>query len=283
MKLFVTGGTGFVGGHFLRRAMLSGHQIVALRRSGSAPSIDIGFEPNWIEGDLSEIPHGPFAGCDAFVHLAAHSANTPYDSLERCIHWNVTASVRAAAAASSSGVRRFLVAGSCFEYGKTADEYVEIPSNASLCPMGSYPTSKAMASLAFRELFRDSGLTGIIARLFQVYGEGEAESRFWPSLKAAALSGQDFPMSYGEQIRDFIEVGAAASRLVELVEMLPALEPGTRLEVNIGTGYPQTLREFAAEWWERLQAKGSLRFGALAYKKHELMRLVPDLTLLPGK
>ena len=43
-------------------------------------------------------------------------------------------------------------------------------------------------------------------RIFQVYGKGEASERLWPSLIRAAKNGDDFEMTKGEQIRDFIDV-----------------------------------------------------------------------------
>ena len=45
-----------------------------------------------------------------------------------------------------------------------------------------------------------------ILRVFHVSGEGESQNRFWPSLRRAALAGEDFQMRAGEQIRDFLNV-----------------------------------------------------------------------------
>jgi len=39
MKLFVTGGTGFIGSHFLNAALKNGHEVVAQHRPGSKPRI----------------------------------------------------------------------------------------------------------------------------------------------------------------------------------------------------------------------------------------------------
>ena len=42
----------------------------------------------------------------------------------------------------------------------------------------------------------------IVLRPFEVFGEGQHESLFWPSLQKAALAGEDFAMTAGEQFRD---------------------------------------------------------------------------------
>ncbi|MCX5768440.1 MAG: NAD-dependent epimerase/dehydratase family protein [Gemmatimonadetes bacterium] len=278
MKLFVTGGSGFVGSHFVAAAMLRGHEVTALRRATSAPRIVLTHEPRWVTGDLATVPGDAMAGHDVLVHLAAHSPNTPYDSLERCIQGNVTDSLRCLRAANEHGVRRFLVAGSCFEYGYSANDFDCIPSNAPLRPAGSYPTSKAMASLAVREFIRETGSVGMIARLFQVYGEGEAESRLWPALRAAAAAGRDFPMSPGEQLRDFVRVDQVAEMLVMLAERIQERKDGGIEEVNIASGVTRSVADFARECWREWHATGRLLIGALPYKDNEMMRVVPELT-----
>ena len=52
-------------------------------------------------------------------------------------------------------------------------------------------------------------------RLFQVFGEGESENRLWPSLKKAAISGENVDMTKGEQLRDFIPVEDVANQLIQ--------------------------------------------------------------------
>jgi dTDP-6-deoxy-L-talose 4-dehydrogenase (NAD+) len=282
MNLFVTGATGFVGSHFLNAACRRGHAVVALRRSGAEPRIPLSAEPVWASGSLDSFDREAMSGSDVFVHLAAHSANTPYDSLERCIYWNVAKALDCVRAAHEVGVRRFLFVGSCFEYGRTANRHAYIPADGALCPLGSYPTSKAMASLAFREFIRETHASGVIARLFQVYGDGEAPSRFWPSLRDAALSGRDFAMSRGEQVRDFINVVEVADRLVDLAEGLCSGRMRATVQVNIGTGIGRSLFDFATDWWAIWGAKGKLIPGGAPYKENELMRIVSDLRAVHG-
>jgi len=111
-----------------------------------------------------------------------------------------------------------------------------------------------------------------------VYGTGEQETRLWPSLHRAALEGRDFPMSHGEQVRDFIEVNDVAKEFVTALDFRDT-EHGIARFRNIGSGKAQTLREFAEYWWRHWEAPGQLLFGAIPYRKNELMRLVPELDL----
>lgn len=276
MKLFVTGGTGFIGSHFLNQALAAGHEVLVLRRSPeSRPRIPVAEASalSWLDKGMPGVESSEFAGCDALVHLAAHSANVPYDTLESCLHWNVIVPLGLFRRAIDAGVRRFVVAGSCFEYGRAGERYDFIPPDAPLEPTQTYPASKAAASIAFCQLAVEQRLELSIHRIFQVFGAGEAASRLWPSLHEAALAGRDFKMTPSEQVRDFVPVEEVARQLLAACQAKVTL--GEPLVANLGTGQPRTLRAFAEEWWARWQATGSLRIGAKPYREGEVMRYVP--------
>ena len=46
---------------------------------------------------------------------------------------------------------------------------------------------------------------------------------------------------------------------------------------NLGSGNPQSVREFVEHWWKKFEAKGKLKLGAVPYRENEVMRFVPDL------
>ena len=116
----------------------------------------------------------------------------------------------------------------------------------------------------------------VVLRPFHVFGEGESANRFWPSLREAALKGTDFDMSPGELVRDFIRVERVAEVFLEYCNT-PRLLPKQPVVKNLGTGSPQTLREFAEGWWHSFGAAGTLRFGATPYRANEVMRYVPRI------
>ena len=225
---------------------------------------------------MEEVAPDDLKGCAALVHLAAHSANHPYDTLENCLRWNVVAPFRLFDTAIKAGIEHFIVAGSCFEYGESGGRFDFIPVDAPLEPTQSYPTSKAAASIAFCGLAREKNLRLLVLRIFQVFGEGELEIRLWPSLHRAALAGEDFPMTLGEQVRDFISVEQVAQVFVAALARND-LEPGKPIIENLGTGHSQTLRQFAEHWWKHWNARGQLKFGALPYRPNETMRYLPKL------
>jgi nucleoside-diphosphate-sugar epimerase len=280
MKLFVTGGTGFIGSHFLNVAIDAGHEVIAIRREGATPRVPLLQQPHWITATLKDAGEiflkDESLEIDAVVHLAATGVLPKDQNWSDCYQTNVTDSLEVWQSALEAGVRRIVSCGSCFEYGASALRYERIPVTCPLEPSGPYASSKAAATVSLTGLTREKKTEAVLVRPFQVYGEGECEGRFWPELRAAALSGADFAMTAGEQIRDFVPVERVADRILRLA-VGDKVEPGQTLIVNIGSGVPEKLKDFASRMWTKWQAKGELLLGALPYRKDEVMRYVPEL------
>lgn len=276
MKIFLTGGTGFIGSHFINKAHSQGFEIIALKRKGSVPRVTLEKEPTWVEGQLDENYSNIFMGCDVLVHFAAHSANTPYDSLEKCLYWNVVATLKLFNQAERSGIKKFIVAGSGFEYGLSGEEYEFIPTNALLKPINSYPISKATSSTVLYGWSLEKHVKLKILRIFRVFGEGELENRLWPSLRKSALIGEDYQMTKGEQIRDFIHVEEVVNKFLDELNF-KNIHNDIPIILNIGTGKPMSVFNFSKYWWNKWKAKGQLKVGTIPYRANEIMRCVPKI------
>ncbi len=274
MKIILTGGTGFIGSNFLNHAISKKHQILAIRRNTQRKTkVPLKKEPLWLNKEIDKVVEEELRGYDCVVHLAAHSANTPYDSIENCLEFNLIKSFDFLKKAYKAGIRKFIIAGSCFEYGIKGEEYEFIPPDASLFPTQSYPASKAAASIIFTQWAIENSIDMTILRIFQVFGKGESKNRFWPSIKETAKSGKDFEMTKGEQVRDFINVEIVAKQILE-----EALNINQLISIkNIGSGDPQTLAKFAYKIWEENKSKGKIILGAKEYRKGEIYRYVPDI------
>lgn len=115
MQLFVTGGSGFVGQHLIRRLVGAGHEVRALARTDSAAGLvgRVGAEP--VLGDLSDLVNSDppplwtsaLRGVDAVVHGAAYMAFWGPDDVFR--RANLEPSVALHQVAASSGVARFVL------------------------------------------------------------------------------------------------------------------------------------------------------------------------------
>ena len=225
---------------------------------------------------ISQLPSPISCGEAALVHMAAYGVSPQPCTLEKAFQINVTDSLLLVERAINAGISRLFLCGTCMEYGRNAENLEFIPANTAFAPVGAYAASKAAQSMAIAALCQERNIPLTILRLFSVYGEGQHPDNFWPSLRRAALAGDDFPMSPGEQIRDFIPVEQVAQAFLKALE-LPPSALRSPLVANVGTGHPQTLLAFAEHWWEKWGATGKLIPGALPYRDNEVMRYVPEV------
>ena len=152
MKLAVTGGTGFVGSHFLDGALAAGHEVNALTRRPQQHRDGL----RWVEGalDKPDSLRELVKDADAAVHIAG--VLNPRDPAE-FERGNVQGTLAMLAAATAAGVTRF----------------VHVSSLAAREPkLSNYGGSKARAE----ELVERSGLDWAMVRPPAVYGPGDRET-----------------------------------------------------------------------------------------------------------
>lgn len=278
LRIFVTGGTGFIGSHFLVAALAAGHKVVAIRRTtDSSPVLPLNPQPLWLERNLGNISVGDLHDSNVVVHLASAGVSPKYALWQELVEANVVGSSHLIATAHAAGISRIVVAGSCHEYGRSANRYPAVPVDAPLEPLSLYGSSKAAAYHLLTAYARVNSLQLFYGRIFSAFGDGQCEANFWPSLRKAALSGKDFPMTRGTQIRDFIPVEAVSSALLTACQRNDVI-PGQPCIENIGTGQPLSLRAFAEQEWKRFGAAGQLLLGSLPDRVDEIERLVALLT-----
>lgn len=264
MKIFITGGTGFIGSYVLRDALAAGHEVVALRRScNSKPIIKLPKEPRWLEKDLLEITTDDLQDCTAVLHLASAGVSPQIVTWNELIRVNVIGSAHLIEISSEAGVKRMVAAGTCHEYGEAAYRNKELTACTPLNPLNLYGASKAAGYHLLSTYARSSEIELYYGRIYNVYGVGQYEKNFWPSLRKAALEGRDFAMSIGDQLCDFVPVEEVAQALLA-ASSRPFNGAGDPVVENIATGRPQSLLSFARQQWQELGGVGQLLPGELS-------------------
>jgi dihydroflavonol-4-reductase len=128
VKAFVTGGTGFIGQHLVRKLRERGDHVVALVRTTAkaGPLRELGVEI--VEGDLSDeaaIKRG-VQGCDAVFHVGAtYKVGIPKSDREAMYDANVRGTERVIDAATEAGASRIVYVSTGNVYGNTRGQVVD--------------------------------------------------------------------------------------------------------------------------------------------------------------
>ncbi|OFX05525.1 MAG: 3-beta hydroxysteroid dehydrogenase [Alphaproteobacteria bacterium RIFCSPHIGHO2_12_FULL_63_12] len=187
MKIFLTGGSGFVGGAAIK-SLAPRHSIVALSRSEKSDAVlkALGAAP--VRGDLETVTSEMLAGADAVLHSAAFVEEWgPWPAFEAV---NVTGTERLLAAAKKAGVKRFVHVGTeaALFYGQ---HMRDIDETYPLAPQSPFPYSatKARAEMRVRAANDPAnGFETIVIRPRLVWGEGDMT--LLPAIAAMANSGK---------------------------------------------------------------------------------------------
>jgi dTDP-glucose 4,6-dehydratase len=217
MKLFVTGGAGFIGSNFIRHVLGIGKQYAVvnydkLTYAGNLANLEsVATDPRYafIKGDICDTPavEAAMAGCDAVVHFAAesHVDRSIYEP-SAAIETNVTGTFVLLQIARKLQIKRFVHISTDEVYGdilpnQFADE------NSPIQPSSPYSASKAASDLLVRSYVRTYDFPGLITRSSNNYGPYQFPEKFLPLLIANALENKPLPIyGDGKQQRDWLHV-----------------------------------------------------------------------------
>ena len=154
-------------------------------------------------------------------------------------------------------------AGSALEYGDVAGHLSE---ESITNPTTVYGKSKLEGTRRVTRLYQTRG-RGLAARLFTVYGPGEAPERLLPSLIRAASAGDPLELTEGLQQRDFTYVEDVAEGILKLGLSRSPDWP----VVNLATGRLASVKTFALTAARLLGlGKERLHFGAIPTRPEEM-------------
>ena len=176
MKVFVTGGTGFIGGHVVRRLLERGDEVVALVRSREKGRELEELGAQLVEGDLSssDVIREACEGCDAAIHGAAvYKVGIPKSEREAMHDANVRGTERVLDAAWQAAVPRIVYVSTINVFGNTKGEVVDESYEREPGDWVSvYDETKWLAHQAAKERI-GKGAPIVIVQPGGVYGPGD--------------------------------------------------------------------------------------------------------------
>lgn len=177
MKVLVTGGAGYIGSVLVRQLLNKGYKVRVLDslKFGGEALYDVMMHPNFefFNGDIRDTVavENALVGIDAIAHLAAIVGDPACKKFsEEANETNWTGSVALFEAAERAGVKRFVFASTCSNYGKMSDPNSFVTEESELRPVSLYAELKVKFEQYLLKERKDSKICSTALRFSTVYG-----------------------------------------------------------------------------------------------------------------
>jgi nucleoside-diphosphate-sugar epimerase len=204
VKVFLTGGTGFIGGNVARRLRDRGDEVRALVRNPARGKELAGIGCELVNGDLDDGPAigRGMTGCDAVIHGAAiYKVGIPKRERRAMYDANVLGTERVLRAALQARIPKVVYISTVAAFGQTDGDIVDESYRHSGKYGSYYDETKHKAHEIARRLIDDEGLPCIIVQPGGVYGPGDHSDlgeqiiRYVDGKTPAIMSFPDFGMT----------------------------------------------------------------------------------------
>lgn len=170
MRVILTGDRGYIGAVLAPMLLARGHEVTGIDADLFRRCTFTGGLATYpsICKDMRTVTAQDIAGADAVIHLAGLS-NDPLGDYRPQLtgEINAAASVRLAETAKSVGVKRFIFASSCSNYGAAGNDFLD--ENATFNPVTPYGQSKVDVERHL-ERMADDDFSPVYLRASTAYG-----------------------------------------------------------------------------------------------------------------
>ena len=267
MRIFITGGNGFIGRHLVRR-LEENHEITIFDDfSNSDTNIKnglIGKNLNFIKGDIrvKEDIIKSSKDHDVIIHLAAKiSIQDSIRNPDETFQVNVDGTKNVLEACLKNNIKNIIANSSAAVYGNRKNQNDILFENSKTEPMSPYGESKLIMEEIIQEYSIKNKINSIILRIFNVYGIGQSDEYSGVITKFLKNSKEGKILKIfgnGMQTRDFISINDITSMIENSLSKLE----GKRGEIyNIATGKTTTIHNLAKMIIEISKSKSKIEFS----------------------
>ena len=274
-RVLVTGGSGFLGSHLVRRLVALGAKVSVVAKATTdlekiadcLDHVDVLRGDLAIRSDVVRVTHD--AQPQVIFHLAAAGVSPFQADPDTMVTTNVLGLLHLFEALADVPYARFVNTGSCFEYGNQSGPLSE---EHPLTPLNAYAASKIMAWHICQLHAQQTGKPIVTLRLFTFFGPGERPDRLIPSTIRSVLLGEAIRITAGMQTRDYTYV----EDVVDAYLIAGVKEQAVGRTFNIGSGTDYSVKEIAQHIRDLMRTDVPIHTGALQTRSDEAWRLCCD-------
>ena len=273
-RLLVVGGAGFIGQHVVKKALTQGFSTTVLSKN-DCNAIDKLEGVTYLSADISNkmslLLKLESKAFDYVINLGGYIDHANYSnggSEVFDVHFNGVRNL--IDCLNKSKIKGFIQIGSSDEYGNNSAPQIETQREAPISP---YSYAKVASTHFLQTLYRTEMFPAVILRPFLVYGPGQSEERFIPQIIKGCTSRQEFPVSKGEQLRDFCFIDDFIQAVFSVLDNHSAHGE----VINIASGKPISIKKMINTIVDII-GSGEPQFGQVVYRDGENMALYGDTT-----
>ena len=244
MRILVTGGAGFIGSHIVEAYLAAGHEVAVVDNlaTGRRSNVPKGARLHEVDLHARELERvfDEFKPEVVNHHAAQASVKVGNADPVHDLEVNGGGTARILQLAAATGARKVIYASSGGTvYGEP--ESLPVSEDHAIAPRSNYGTSKFVGELYVQMVARTAGLDFTIFRYGNAFGprqEPHGEAGVIAIFTGLMMAGRQCTIDGdGDQKKDYLYVGDIADANVR------ALEAGSGLVANIGTGHGTTVNE----------------------------------------
>ena len=274
MNILLTGGTGFIGSHLIKRLLTEKHNIsLIVRQSTDCWRIkEVTEKVHYIYSDQSSTRITELFSRNSFdgiIHLATvykKSHETPSD-IQSMNDSNISLPSLLLSQAVTHNVKFFINTGSLFEYARSNNPVTE---HSPISPYNYYAATK----LAFENILSyycvNYPLKALTLRLFYPYGEMDNE-KIIPLVIKSIINDNPLDITKGEQQLNFTYISDIVEAYVYSIRALTSWPEHTYEIINIGQTNTTTLKDIVSILTRCNHKPSRINVGHKPYTPNEIM------------
>lgn len=263
MKILVSGSSGFIGSHLVKRLLQEKHDLCVIAR----PSTKIKQKINTFVYRDSPGKLNPFLEKEKFdgvIHLASlFLAQHKTEDIKGLVDSNILFGTILLEAAVKNNISWFINTGTFWQHYQ----------NKNYAPVNLYAATKQAFENIAKYYIETSQINFVTIKLNDTFGPGDTRPKIFTLWKKISETGQQLDMSKGEQIIDISFIDNVIDGYIQLIRLVSS-DKNRKLSGKsfaISSNERMTLRKLAKTYEQATKKKLNINWGKRPYRPREVM------------